>query len=104
MLIDTRPSALADLSADARLYLEAQNASLTTYNIELGYDYWTAGSFGNTTAGVSHLGCKSQMKFCMRSFRRNSWTVLPLDFRLRGIWVDISLTLWSVVGLDCSVM
>ena len=44
ILIDTRPSALADLSADARSYLEAQNASLTTYNIELGYDYWTAGS------------------------------------------------------------
>lgn len=44
ILIDTRPSALADLSADARSYLEAQNATLTTYNIELGYDYWTAGS------------------------------------------------------------
>ncbi|KAH9984412.1 Met-10+ like-protein-domain-containing protein [Russula vinacea] len=32
----------ADLSADARSYLKAQNASLTTYNIELGYDYWNA--------------------------------------------------------------
>ena len=32
------PSALADLSADARSYLETQNAFLTTYNIELGYD------------------------------------------------------------------
>jgi hypothetical protein len=41
---DTRPSALADLSTDARSYLETQNASLTTYNIELGYYYWTAGS------------------------------------------------------------
>ena len=45
---DTWPSALADLSADARSYLETQNAYLTTYNIELGYDYWTAGSFGHT--------------------------------------------------------
>jgi len=44
---DTWPSALADLSADARSYLETQNAYLTTYNIELGYDYWTAGSFGH---------------------------------------------------------
>ena len=43
---DTRPSALADLSADARSYLETQDASLTTYDIELGYDYWTAGSLG----------------------------------------------------------
>jgi hypothetical protein len=41
---DTRPSALADLGADARSYLKTQNAFLTTYNIELGYDYWTAGS------------------------------------------------------------
>ncbi len=41
---DIRPSALADLGADARSYLETQNAFLTTYNIELGYDYWTAGS------------------------------------------------------------
>jgi hypothetical protein len=41
---DTRPSALADLGANARSYLETQNAFLTTYNIELGYDYWTAGS------------------------------------------------------------
>ncbi len=38
------PCALADLSADARSYLETQNASLRTYNVELGYDYWTAGS------------------------------------------------------------
>jgi len=37
-------STLADLNADARLYLESQNASLTTYNIQLDYDYWKAGS------------------------------------------------------------
>lgn len=40
----TQPSASADLNADARLYLESQNASLTTYNIQLNYDYWKAGS------------------------------------------------------------
>jgi hypothetical protein len=44
------PSALADLSADARSYLETQNAFLTTYDIELGYDYWTAGSFDTRTS------------------------------------------------------
>jgi tRNA (guanine37-N1)-methyltransferase len=32
----------ADLGTDARSYLETQNAFLTTHNIELGYDYWTA--------------------------------------------------------------
>ncbi|KAH9964263.1 Met-10+ like-protein-domain-containing protein [Russula dissimulans] len=30
-----------DLNAGARSYLESQNASLTTYNIELDYNYWT---------------------------------------------------------------
>ena len=39
-----QPSALADLNADARLCLESQNASLTTYNIQLDYSYWKAGS------------------------------------------------------------
>lgn len=41
---DAWPSALADLNADARSYLKSQNASLITHNIELDYDYWTAGS------------------------------------------------------------
>ncbi|KAI9448845.1 Met-10+ like-protein-domain-containing protein [Russula earlei] len=31
-----------DLTAASRSYLESQNASLTTYNIELDYNYWTA--------------------------------------------------------------
>jgi hypothetical protein len=35
---------LADLNADARAYLESQDASLTMHNIQLGYDYWDAGS------------------------------------------------------------
>ena len=39
-----QPSALADLSADARSYLESQKAYLTTYNIQLDYNYWKAGS------------------------------------------------------------
>ena len=52
---NARPRASADLSPDARSYLEAQNASLTTYNVELGYDYWTAGSFfGHVRVSVSH--------------------------------------------------
>lgn len=42
---DTLPSVLVDLNADARSYLESHNASLTTYNIELDYDYWTVGSW-----------------------------------------------------------
>ncbi|KAH9046293.1 Met-10+ like-protein-domain-containing protein [Lactarius hengduanensis] len=32
----------ADLSTDARSYLTSQSAALTTHNIELTYDYWTA--------------------------------------------------------------
>ncbi|TFY72402.1 hypothetical protein EVG20_g571 [Dentipellis fragilis] len=32
----------ADLSPEARTYLEHQNAVLTTYTLELDYDYWTA--------------------------------------------------------------
>jgi hypothetical protein len=40
-----QPSALADLNADVRSYLESKNASLTTYNIQLDYNYWKAGSF-----------------------------------------------------------
>ncbi|KAI0294928.1 Met-10+ like-protein-domain-containing protein [Russula brevipes] len=32
----------ADLSANARSYLISQEASLTKFNVELGYDYWTA--------------------------------------------------------------
>jgi hypothetical protein len=39
-----QPSVLADLNADARAYLESQDASLTMYNIQLGYDYWSAGT------------------------------------------------------------
>lgn len=48
-----QPSASADLNADARLYLESQNAYLTTYNIQLEYDYWKAGSLTCVYVNVS---------------------------------------------------
>lgn len=33
----------ADLTPEVRAYLKLQSAELTTYSLELDYDYWTAG-------------------------------------------------------------
>ena len=99
---DTWPSALADLSTDARSYLETQNAFLTTYNIELGYDYWTAGSLDTRPHE-----CLTQVVTPYRGdFARNfsggtPGKALPLDFRIWGIWVDLFLiSLTSTVEFD----
>jgi hypothetical protein len=62
------PSALADLSTDARTYLETQNAFLTTYNIELGYDYWSAGSLDTRTCVNVLLRLKSHRGDSARNF------------------------------------
>lgn len=45
------------------------------------------------------------MRSCTRSFRRNSWTVLPRDFRRWAIWVDnfpYTITSMASLSLPCS--
>ena len=96
-----QPTVLADLNADARAYLESQDASLTMHNIQLGYDYWDAGSLDASPRGCFSYVVVTLDEILHAILPEELLDGSPTGFSAMGHLGRPPVTLWtSAVWLD----